>query len=185
MQLTLIGVAGPAGAGKDSIASWLVQSQRFTRVGFADPIKDALELFEVPTTYLYQKKEAPIPGLEGTTARKMMQTLGTEWGRMQIHPDLWVRAMAQRVERLQADGVYRLVIPDVRFENEAAWVRSVGALWHVNRPDTSPVRAHVSEQGISPLPGEPLFRNDGDLDDLFDRLDLWIAGHPALAERLR
>jgi hypothetical protein len=180
----VIGVGGLAGAGKDTIADYLVSQHGFSRTSYADPIKYALESMGVEGRYLYREKETIIPGL-GVSARHLMQSLGTDWGRNMIDADFWCRVMTNRVERLRQDGVTRIVIPDVRFQNEAAWVRSAGILWHVSRPKPATVRPHVSEQGISPLPGEPLFRNDGDLEDLFDRVAIWIAGHPALAERLR
>jgi hypothetical protein len=42
-----------------------------------------------------------------------MVTLGTEWGRDAVHPDLWVRLWAASGPRTS-----RVVVEDVRFPNE-------------------------------------------------------------------
>ena len=42
-----------------------------------------------------------------------------------------------------------MVISDVRFDNEAAWIPAHGGrIIHVIRPDTKAVEAHASEDGI-------------------------------------
>jgi len=88
----------------------------------------------------------------------MMQTLGTEWGRALIDGDLWVVAMEQCI-----DGC--LIIPDVRFENEAEFVRKYGLLLHVT--GRGGIEGdHVSESGITLEPEDRVVTNSGSLEDL-------------------
>jgi adenylate kinase family enzyme len=101
----LIGITGLAGSGKSEVARVLMEEFGFTRVKFADPLKNMLRtmLSDIGHTaedverYLEgDLKESVVDGI-GVTARRLMITLGTEWGRDQIAPDLWVTLWAARV----------------------------------------------------------------------------------------
>jgi hypothetical protein len=64
-------------------------------------------------------KDTPLERLGGITPRRLMTSLGTDWGRNMIGDDLWLR-MADYWLQLQRRFSARVVILDVRFENEAA-----------------------------------------------------------------
>jgi hypothetical protein len=99
-----------------------------------------------------------------------MQTLGTEWGRGLIHPDLWLLIAEKEVEAIHASG-YHAAITDVRFENDAKFIREHGGVvWHIKRDSVTPVNAHVSEQGITFVKGDVLIDNNGSIDDLLDEV---------------
>ncbi|WP_323162842.1 hypothetical protein [Stenotrophomonas maltophilia] len=143
-----IGIAGAKRAGKDTLARELQADLGLPIDSFAAPLRKFvadlagmggnLDVLEV-------HKETPIPWLDGVTARQMMQTVGTEWGRQMVHPDLWVRAL---FARLPAGGI----IPDVRFPNEAEAIRQRGGVViRVSRPGYGKGDSHASE---APLPGE-------------------------------
>ncbi len=40
----IVGIAGKIGAGKDTVAAWLVEHAEFTRLGFADALSVVLAL---------------------------------------------------------------------------------------------------------------------------------------------
>lgn len=66
-----------------------------------------------------------------------------------------------------------IVITDIRFENEAAFLRSHnGVIWHIVRPGVQLVNAHSSEAGIDRRPEDALIMNDGSLDQLEQRVRL-------------
>lgn len=113
-----------------------------------------------------ENKEKEIP-LFGRSLRYIMQTLGTEWGRELIHPDIWVRlAEAALFERGE-----RMIISDVRFDNEAEFVRSKGGvILHVDRILAPKVEAHASEIGIRQSPMDMYVLNDRTIDQLYDQL---------------
>lgn len=164
----IIGIAGRARHGKDTLAQYLVQHHGFHQMAFADPIVDGLiSMLDIPTEYRTDKKEDEVPGL-GFSYRKAAQTLGTEWGRRLLHPDIWVNIMRRRIADM-ADHNDRIVISDVRFPNEAAWLRDTvnGFVWHVHRPGVDCINRsdHASESGIEVANGEPVLMNVGDTPD--------------------
>ncbi|MGY6517451.1 MAG: deoxynucleotide monophosphate kinase family protein [Lysobacteraceae bacterium] len=158
--MNIIGIAGAAGAGKDTLAQ-AVASQVEQGGGdvvilhLADPIKAGIcRMFHLGPEVFNDRelKEKELPWL-GASPRRLAQTLGTEWGRMTLGDDVWLRVLWREVEqcaRVLGDDV-TVLIPDVRFANEASWLRERGAvIVEVTRPNRQNVEAHVSEQGIAP-----------------------------------
>ena len=163
----VIGIAGRARVGKDTVAETLLRigAARY-RYGFADPIRKMLKVgfgvcMDDPAWQAV--KEQPIEWL-GRSPRELMQTLGTEWGREMVHRDVWLR-LADRALLGAGDG---MVISDVRFENEATWVReAAGLVIHVVRPSAEAVAPHASEAGILFHPDvDVLIFNTGSIDEL-------------------
>lgn len=132
----LIAFTGPIGCGKSTAAEALIE-EGWVRVKFADPLKNMLRSFyascgiEDPTFVEARieggMKEEPDPFLAGRTPRYAMQTLGTEWGRNLIAPDLWTLAWEQRVLNMASRDL-DVVVDDCRFPNEAESVRSLGGM---------------------------------------------------------
>jgi len=166
----IIGFTGPAGAGKDLAASMVPGA---CRVGFADPIYQGLSaMLGVPEAILRNRsaKENTIVGL-GASPRQLLQTLGTEWGRRMIRDDVWLRVAFWKWQQLAAGGVSLIVVPDVRFANEARQIRSEGGqVWMVYRPGVEPVAAHESEAGLPLRLIDRLIVNDGTVDQLRERV---------------
>jgi hypothetical protein len=95
------------------------------------------------------EKELPCELLGGRTPRVAMQTLGTDWGRNMVGPDLWVNATMLRVDADLARGLV-VVIDDLRFDNEALAIRKRGGLVvQLERPGVSYTGEHASEVGVS------------------------------------
>lgn len=162
-KMRLIGIAGPARAGKDTLCSYMLDNLDgiWLRSSFADPIKEMLRAIGVDCS---DDAKAVVSGDYGVTPRHMMQTLGTEWGRNLIDGDIWVKAFA----RLNAGKC--VIVPDVRFENEAGLVREHGVLIHlVGRGGIE--GSHVSETLIAFKPGDIVIDNSRDLDWLHGQVD--------------
>ena len=162
-KMRLIGIAGPARAGKDTLASYLLDNlgDDWTRSSFADPIKEMLRAIGVDCS---DDKKAVVSDDYGVTPRRMMQTLGPEWGRNLIDGDIWVRAFA----RLNAGKC--VIVPDVRFENEADLVRKHGVLIHLTGRGGIEGN-HVSENAIAFKPGDIVIDNSRDLAWLHGQVD--------------
>lgn len=163
-QAPLIGIAGRARSGKDTVANFIIAAIGGYRYSFADPIRAMLAPLGVDMNdpYWQARKEDVIPAL-GVSPRRMMQTLGTEWGRNLINPDLWLVMAHQRLLR-NGPG---MVISDVRFENEAAWIRKHGGrIIHVIRSEAKAVEAHASEDGIEMQDTDARLFNSGTLEEL-------------------
>jgi hypothetical protein len=65
----------------------------------------------------------------------------------------------------------RIVIPDVRFPNEAKMIEAQdGEVWRINRHNHSAVNDHVSERAMDNHMFKRVLYNDGSLDDLADEV---------------
>lgn len=158
----LIGLAGPAGSGKDSVAEVLVKHHGYTSISFAAPLKKMLEVLGVDMTDR-SKKELPHP-VFGKSPRQMAQTLGTEWMRNCVNVDGWTLLLEHTLARYSTTS---FVITDVRFPNEVALVkRRFGEMWFIARPGVAPVARHSSESSVRIIDCDRSFRNDGTLRDL-------------------
>lgn len=141
--MLVIGIAGRAGSGKDTVADMLREHHGFTVVGFADPLKRfMMDTFGFSERQLWgpsQNRNEPDhrwlkPDGTYLTPREALQTLATEWGR-KLAPDFLVRYM-QRILEMLAIGTctYRrtiglaadmhatapagIAIPDLRHDEE-------------------------------------------------------------------
>lgn len=144
--MTLIGIAGPKRSGKDTLAAGLHAALGLPVDSFAGPMRRFVaDTLGWTLAELEARKEQPIDWLDGATARAMLQTVGTEWGRQTVHADLWVRSL---FARLPHGGI----VSDVRFPNEAEAILSRGGVViRLVRPGTGQGDAHASEK---PLPAE-------------------------------
>jgi len=159
----VIGIAGKARSGKDTLAGFMVPFGGY-QYSFADPIRQMLLPLGVDmgVEYWQQRKEEVIPAL-GVSPRRLMQTLGTEWGRQLINQNLWLILAQQELLRLGPG----MVVADVRFDNEAEWVRRMGGrIIHLERPQTMSVEAHASEMGVTKLNEDIVIHNTGSLSEL-------------------
>jgi hypothetical protein len=134
---------------------------------FADPFKNMLKALGLNSEQVDGSlKEVPTALLGGATPRHAMQTLGTEWGRNLIHPDLWIMAWRELYfKRLPEDHI---VVDDVRFANEATAITELGGyLIRVTRPlEMRTGSIHISETGVTQLDQDETIHNSGSLIDL-------------------
>jgi hypothetical protein len=130
----IIGVVGFIGSGKGTAADILVKKHGFTKLSFADTVKDA-----TAAIFGWQR-----PLLEGDTdesrawreakdewwserfgydfsPRLALQMMGTEAGRDVFHPDIWIHSLERKMEMYP-----NVVIADVRFPNEIDFIHSKG-----------------------------------------------------------
>lgn len=173
-EFRLIGIAGRAGSGKNAVAAMVPGA---VVVQLADPLYAALSaMLGLPEVLLRSRqfKEKQIDGI-GKSARQMLQTLGTEWGRDTVCRDIWLRMLERRIDTLRAAGVAVVAVADVRFDNEAEMVRGypgAGEVWHVSRPAADDAcDSHVSESGVGFAHGlDSRIDNSGTLEDLRRRV---------------
>lgn len=162
----IIGVSGRAGAGKDTLAELLAQeTDEVVQIDwFAEPLRQMLVagLGLAREDFAPGRKEQVIPWI-GKSPRQLLQTLGTEWGREQVRRDIWVRAAERRTQESGADVV---IFADVRFDDEAEWIRANGVLIHLSRPLAHEVAQHRSESGIAHEQQDIALYNAGSIDDL-------------------
>lgn len=178
----ILGIAGRAGAGKDTVGRLLRDNHYYAIVAFANPIKRMLcTLLNVPMEKWEDRdwKETVLPGI-GFTPRQLAQTLGAEWGRA-LSEDFWIRIAKRSIEETKAgfrhhDNLGKnFVITDVRFENEASAIRAMGGLVvHVDRPgsiDGTAFSEHSSEAGIERKFNDYVILNDKAISNLAHEVD--------------
>ncbi|MGA1295672.1 MAG: hypothetical protein ACO3X1_10160 [Burkholderiaceae bacterium] len=115
---------------------------------------------------MHQAKQVVV-GDAGVSVRHMLQTLGTEYGRQCIHPDIWVRCWKGRAQRFDA-----VVADDVRFPNEAKMIKLLGGeMWRIDRPDAVNAFDHASEGSLNSYTEfDRYITNDGTIEDLISKL---------------
>lgn len=176
-----LGLAGLAGAGKDTVAQFILgQRPTMVRVGNADALKlgaFAMAMGRYPEPDEVPDKDALVPG-RNFTWRYFYQMLGTEGVRTLFGQDFWLQTLELAItyQRETVRGITGVVIPDVRFENEAHFVRAHGGtIIHVIRPGT-PKMAHISEAGIESQRRDLTLRNNGGLEALQVKVQRLLEG---------
>lgn len=178
----LIGITGCKGSGKDTAASFLVNEYGYTKIGFADKLKEAVaNLFDITVAEVEYWKltgnmdvkierpgygELSIPHIR-LSWREFLQRFGTEMGRNTFGEGFWIERWWDQVDSLAEKDQFDIVIPDVRFKNEADAIHSSGdgVIIEIVRPGHEP-DGHESE---SPLPESMIDArviNDGDIEFL-------------------
>lgn len=140
----VIGLYSPVpGCGKDTIAAHLenygyvnikmagalkkMAAVLYTEMGYGE--NELHELLEGPNRNLIEifpaevRQELSECGLlvdvvtPAVTARSVLETLGTDWGRIKVRPNLWTCIAARKIERALRAGL-RVVVTDLRAPNE-------------------------------------------------------------------
>lgn len=172
--MKLIGLAGLARTGKDTVGNFLVSHRNLKAYAFADPLKQACSAtFGVPVNEFYDDNlKDEMHSFWGITRREMMQKLGTECVRHVFGYDTWIRRAKLGWDLLNENPVNRtsglyntdekyiemgevydgMVITDCRFDNEAEFVKNEGGvIIEITRDiDKVGISGHESEAGVSP-----------------------------------
>jgi hypothetical protein len=171
----VIGIAGAKRTGKDTLAQFLVERHGYERHAFADPLKElALRddrwVYVDPAGTAWRMSDVinqwgwEIAKDEFPEVRRTLQFLGTEVVRS-VKPSHWIDLMDYLLLQANLDG-RKIVVPDVRFENEASLIRQWGGtVVEIQRPSLrAPLDSHVSEARIE---GDFVLLNDSTPERLY------------------
>jgi len=171
----LIAFTGKAGSGKDTACEYLrtkIEGSTGITLGFSDPLKKGVAaMFGIPLEMMEDpvKKEEIIPHL-GFSPRKALQVIATEGVRNHLGPDVWIKLLDQEYKNCIEDSI--ILIKDLRFDNEAEWVKSKGGyVVKLIRNYSSTAAKHISEQGIDHNLVSLTIFNLGDIDHFHKQLD--------------
>lgn len=173
----LIGLTGAAGAGKSTVARMLEDQFAFVEIALADPIRNMLfALFsdaDIDGAWAVERSLKELPTTLGFSYRQLAQTLGTEWARDTLAADFWLRVATRRLAapHMVAENV---VISDIRFPNEAAWLKARGGVLVRVTRQAAPVRPHESEAHVGELQADLEIDNTGSRAALGDQVDMLI-----------
>lgn len=144
--MMIIGLIGYKNSGKDTLADYLVAKHHFKKHAFADPVKKVCKImFHLEQEQLDDpKKKEVVDERWGMTPRQMMQKVGTDMVRCMLGNDFWVKNMDMMVR--QQDSHSKIVVSDVRFQNEAKWVKqNDGILIRIVDKQSDHHDTHLSE----------------------------------------
>ena len=110
-------------------------------------------------------------GKKDATGRKLLQTIGTSVFRKN-NPTCWTD-MAYAFIKGLGDVVDYVIIADVRFKQEANWIRDSfenSTIIRVNRPGydngtTEEAKRHISEVDLDDYKFDEVFLNEGTLEE--------------------
>lgn len=181
----IVGVVGYIGSGKGTVGDILVREHGYRQFAFADALKDSVavifgwdrDLLEGVSNASRSFRERVDPwwshklGYE-VTPRLILQKMGTEACRHGIADNIWIAALEKRIQ-----GMNDVVITDVRFPNEIAFIRSLGGkIIRVSRgPDPSTQereKMHISETAWSDVVPDFTIENETTIYDLKDKVKL-------------
>ena len=134
----IIGICGLIGAGKDTIADYLVTFHGYRRESFANSLKDAVSavfgwdrtMLEGRTKQAREWREQVDPwwaerlGMPHLTPRWILQYWGTEVCRQGFHDDMWIAALEHKL----LNSKDNIVISDCRFPNEIKSIKEAGGI---------------------------------------------------------
>lgn len=190
MTRKIIGIAGYAGAGKDTAAAYIYESSLTAEMedrvfvqAFATNLKQACSaMFGIPFEEFSDPAVKNIPdSVWNLTPRQIAQFVGTELVRDNMEKllpgvgkDFWVQSLD-----LSTKDADLLIIPDVRFQNEADWILENGGiiinLTKQGADGNVGIANHASEQGFSVCAehaGKRYFHltNNGTKEELYEAL---------------
>jgi hypothetical protein len=164
----VVAFTGVAGSGKSTAAQFLVDKLGYTRVRFAQGLKDMMRVIGATEEEIEGSlKETPAAWLCGKTPRQAMQALGTAWGRDSIGEDFWLSLWRSRANKVIGEGG-RVVTDDCRFPNEAAAIRKFGGDIFKIEGRGGIAGGHMSEAGCGIA--DAVIDNGGELDSLHKKV---------------
>ena len=165
-NVSIIGISGAAGSGKDHVAkTHFVEARGYKNVSFAWD-------FKIETVAKGSAGYDEVFVTKPPRVRRLLQLIGTEQGRNLWGQDIWIDHAFCWMKLWHMEwGIDKFIVPDVRFPNEATSIQKAGGkVFRVvsNQAHNNMIErdvAHASETSLSD--DDPLF--DGIINnDLYD-----------------
>lgn len=136
----IIGIAGKIHSGKDTVAKIISEYYKklgfsVYRVAFGDNVKDVVELITGEVRTLVDETSYNLPVYDYTTDQKskyldewkmtirdILQKLATDAMRNNFDKDVWIKSTFKKINSKK--DIF--LIPDVRFKNEAEYIKNKG-----------------------------------------------------------
>lgn len=168
----IIGITGKKRAGKDTAAGVIEERFGFYRYGLADPIREICQILFGWDTHRMDHDKETIDPEYGISYRQAAQMIGTDLFRVRL-PELlpefarvtgdaiWLR----RLEKIH--NLFDLVVPDIRFPNEA---KRCDILIRIVRPGFVHTDPHPSENEMDAVTADATIYNNGTLQQFKDKV---------------
>jgi hypothetical protein len=165
----IIGLSGYAKSGKNTVAKLIKQARpEYEEKSFATNLKVIAHILTgYPIEYFEEQefKESSLPeewsnGNKTMTIRELLQKLGTDAVRCNVHENAWVNALFTNYKKSD-----NWIITDVRFANEADKIKKLGGVI-IRITRGKPVNSHISEIALDDYKFDYEIMNTGSFDDL-------------------
>ena len=147
----IIGLTGPKGSGKTTVAKYLCSQYNFVPLSFSTKIKQVAKMiYNLNEEQVNGSLKEVIDERYNITPRFILQKLGTEICR-EIYSDTWIIPIKNYMDEYPNSNY---VIDDVRYDNEANLIKSYGGeIWLIDRSELNKIKdLHSSESGITVPP---------------------------------
>ena len=174
----VIGFAGLRGSGKSTVAQAFCEELcsegvAVTQMAFADRLKDVVTVLVGSDQW---EKEDVLYGGSDWDVREFLMRFATEFVRDTLGEDFWVDVVAQRVLECGSPVV---VIDDMRFPNEYAFVRALGIGVLIERGVASKEYEGVHRSEMPDALGiTGVVLNDGSVSDAVHGVRKIVSRHP-------
>lgn len=121
--MKIIAFSGSMGSGKSTAIQFLedFENKQIICIKFAAPLYDMQEFIYRRIKTVYNRPENFVKD------RKLLQWLGTEWGRETINDSIWIDIWKESVLDANRNNPKAIIVcDDCRFNNEAQIVQSLG-----------------------------------------------------------
>ena len=185
LNMNLVALVAKKRSGKDTLADYLCEHHGYTKYAFAGPLKKACaEIFMFNNEQLDGvDKETPDERWGGLSARKVFQIFGTEMFRQKLgdfFPELesikenfWTYRFEMWYSNFKkTNPIGKVVVSDVRFQNEAEIIRKLrGSIIKINRDTGMATDNHSSEQNIDLIKEDITIINDSSLESYYNKVE--------------
>lgn len=167
----LIGLSGKMGVGKDYIAHNVLmpylekKNIKTLMIAFADQIK-------VNTSVKHNINLFDMYDTKNENIRRLLQKEGTENGRDKYGDNIWINYVDKWTDIYSKRGIQAFIIMDVRFKNEAEYIKSKnGLLIRIEAPlrnkeritnekNSLEIQKHISEIDLDDYKFDNIINND-------------------------
>lgn len=191
----IIAIHGKAGHGKDTVGKMISNIRRSKdeeclKGSFAHKVKQCASIitgigltctdkdsYSSPVyDYTREDKQKLIPHL-GMTLREFLQRFATEACRDNISQGIWVDSLLEQIKN--HPRTTNVIITDLRFENEIKKLREervvlVKVIRDNYQGDPKAEKEHLSEKGLSDDLFDLVITNNGTLDDLRRKVEIYF-----------
>lgn len=175
--MKLIAFTGSMGSGKTTAIQHLKDThleKKIESIKFAGPLYDMQEYIYRRIELVYRRPQNFVKD------RKLLQWLGTEWGRETINTNIWTDLWKAEVAYIAENYPHVIAVcDDCRFDNEAELVKSMGGVIvklvadnaHTRMDPKLAITNHASEAGISEKLVDFTVHNNDTVDAFKHKLD--------------
>jgi len=192
--MKIIGLTALKGAGKDTMADFLVSNNKFVKISFAQFMKDASKiLFDWTDEHFEHDNKEIIDKYWGISPRQFLQNFGTEFlrGLSQLNStslciynssilkgnfSFHIKRLNLHINKLYKNKINNIVITDIRFQDEFDFIKQLGGIIvKINRDISSNEYSnHLSETFINDFKEDFIIYNNSSKEEFYKHIQEFL-----------